>query len=47
MKPKFNQAYMDIAKQFAQLSHAKRLKVGACIIKDDVIVPGYNGTPAG
>ena len=38
---------MDIAKRFAQLSHAKRLKVGACIVKDDVIVPGYNGTPAG
>lgn len=47
MKPKFNATYMDVAKRFAQLSYAKRLKVGAVIVKDDLMVPGYNGTPSG
>lgn len=48
MKRKFIDAYMDVAERFAQLSSAKRLKVGAIIVKDDRIVSiGYNGTPAG
>jgi dCMP deaminase len=39
---------MDTAKRFAQLSTAKRLQVGAIIVKDDRIISiGYNGTPAG
>jgi len=39
---------MDVAKRFAQLSYAQRLKVGAIIIKDDRIVAyGYNGMPSG
>lgn len=48
MKQKFIDAYMDTAKRFAQLSTAKRLQVGAIIVKDDRIISiGYNGTPAG
>ena len=48
MKEKFKQAYMQTAKTFAELSHARRLKVGAIIVKDDRIVSiGYNGMPAG
>lgn len=47
MKPKLNQTYMDVAYRFAQNSHAKRLKVGCVIVVNDIMVPGYNGTPAG
>ena len=47
MKPKLLKTYMDVAKRFAQNSHAKRLKVGCAIVKDNIIVPGYNGTPEG
>ena len=37
-----------MAERFAQLSYAKRLKVGAIVVKDNrVISIGYNGTPAG
>lgn len=39
---------MNTAKIFAELSHARRLKVGAIVIKDNRIVSiGYNGMPAG
>lgn len=39
---------MQTAKIFAELSHARRLKVGAIIVKDDKIISiGYNGMPAG
>jgi dCMP deaminase len=48
VKTKFIEAYMDVAKRFAQLSYAQRLKVGAIIVKDDRIVAyGYNGMPSG
>ena len=48
MKSKFIDAYMDVAERFAQLSHAKRLQVGAIIVKDDRIISiGYNGMPTG
>ena len=48
MKPKFQQLYMDWATRLAQLSHAKRLQVGAVIVKDDSVISyGYNGMPAG
>jgi dCMP deaminase len=39
---------MDIARRTAELSHARRLQVGAVIVKDDKIISiGYNGMPAG
>ena len=39
---------MDTAKVFADLSHAKRLHVGAIIVKEDRIISiGYNGMPSG
>lgn len=39
---------MKTAKVFAELSHARRLHVGAIIVKDDRIISiGYNGMPAG
>ena len=48
MKKKWVDAFMDTAERFAQLSSAKRLQVGAVVVKDNRIVSiGYNGTPAG
>lgn len=48
MKQKYIRAYMDVASRFAELSSAKRLQVGAIIVKEDRIVSiGYNGMPAG
>ncbi len=48
MKTKFIDAYMDVAERFAQLSSAKRLQVGAIVVKDDRIISiGYNGMPTG
>lgn len=48
MKEKFISLYIDVAQRIAQLSHARRLKVGAVIVKDHRILSyGYNGTPAG
>ena len=48
MKKKWVDAFMDTAKRFAQLSYAKRLQVGAVVVKDNRIISiGYNGTPAG
>ena len=48
MKKKFIEVYMDVAERFAQLSSAKRLQVGAIVVKDDRIISiGYNGMPAG
>lgn len=48
MKQKFKQAYMQTARIFADLSHARRLHVGAIVVKDDRIISiGYNGMPAG
>jgi dCMP deaminase len=39
---------MQTAKIFAELSHARRLHVGAIVVKDDRIISiGYNGMPAG
>jgi dCMP deaminase len=48
MKPKFINLYIDLAQRIAELSHAKRLQVGAVVVKDHRILSyGYNGTPAG
>ena len=48
MKPKFKTLYSNIAEEVAKMSHARRLQVGAVIVKDDrVISMGYNGMPAG
>ena len=41
-------AHLEAAKAYAKLSSARRLKVGAVLVKDDrVISVGYNGTPTG
>ena len=48
MKQKFIDLYMDWAARTAELSHARRLQVGAVIVKDDSVISyGYNGMPAG
>ena len=48
MKQKFKSVYMKVAKDFAHLSHARKLKVGAIIVKDNRIISvGYNGMPTG
>ena len=48
MKDKFINAYMDVAERFAELSSARRLHVGAIVVKDDRIISiGYNGMPSG
>ena len=39
---------MDVADRFSKLSTAKRLQVGAIVVKDDRIISiGYNGMPSG
>ena len=38
---------MDFARRVADMSRAERLKVGCVIVKDDTVIYGYNGTPAG
>ena len=48
MKPKFIDYYMNIAQLTAQLSYAKRLQVGAVIVKgNQILSSGYNGMPSG
>jgi len=48
LKQKWVEAFMDTAERFAQLSSAKRLQVGAVVVKDNRIISiGYNGMPAG
>jgi len=48
LKQKLIDAYMKTAETFAELSHARRLHVGAIVVKDDRIISiGYNGMPAG
>ena len=45
---KFDRAHMQTAKVYARLSPAKRLKVGAILVKESRIISiGYNGTPSG
>lgn len=41
-------AHLKVAKVYSHLSYAKRLKVGAIILKNDRVVSvGYNGMPSG
>ena len=48
MKDKFINAYMNVAERFSELSSARRLHVGAIVVKDDRIISiGYNGMPSG
>ncbi len=48
MNNKIVQAHMQVAEIYSMLSYAKRLQVGAIVVKDNrVISIGYNGTPAG
>ena len=48
MKQKWVDAFMDTAERFAQLSSAKRLQVGAVVVRDNRIISiGYNGMPSG
>ena len=45
---KYAKAYLRMAKEWAELSHCNRKKVGALIVKDRMIISdGYNGTPTG
>ena len=45
---KYDKAYLRIAREWSKLSHCKRKKVGALIVKDRMIISdGYNGTPSG
>lgn len=45
---RYDEAYLKMAEHWAELSHCKRKKVGALIVKDQMIISdGYNGTPAG
>ena len=44
---KYDKAYLRMALEWAKLSHCERKKVGAIIVKDDMIISdGYNGTPS-
>lgn len=48
MSNKHDIQYLKIAQIWAENSYAKRLKVGAIIVKDNTIIAdGYNGTPRG
>lgn len=48
MKTKFEKMYMEIAETVSKMSYAKRLQVGAIVVKDNRIISiGYNGTPSG
>ena len=48
MKPKYIKAHMQVAETYAKLSTARRLQVGALIVKEDRIISiGYNGMPSG
>ncbi len=45
---KYDHAYLKMAKEWAELSHCNRKKVGALIVRDRMIISdGFNGTPTG
>lgn len=52
MKPRFAEYYMDIAKRSAQMSYARRLKVGAVAVdisgkRSRILSTSWNGMPEG
>ncbi len=45
---KYDRTYLKMAKEWSKLSHCERKKVGALIVKENMIISdGYNGTPSG
>lgn len=45
---RYDSAYLRMASSWSELSHCSRKKVGAIIVKNDMIISdGYNGTPSG
>ena len=45
---KYDLAYLKMAKEWGELSHCERKKVGAIIVKNGMIISdGFNGTPTG
>lgn len=45
---RYDRAYLRLAKSWALLSYCNRKKVGAIIVKENVIISdGYNGSPSG
>ncbi len=45
---KYDLAYLNMAREWAKLSHCKRKQVGALIVKNGTIISdGFNGTPIG
>jgi dCMP deaminase len=45
---RYHRAYLRMAASWSELSHCERKKVGALIVKDEMIISdGYNGTPGG
>ena len=45
---RYDNAYMNMAEEWAKLSHCTRKNVGALIVKDNMIIAdGYNGSPSG
>jgi len=45
---RYDNAYMNMAEEWAKLSHCTRKNVGALIVKDKMIIAdGYNGSPSG
>jgi dCMP deaminase len=45
---RYDRAYLKMATEWAVLSHCTRKKVGALLVRDNMIISdGYNGTPSG
>lgn len=45
---RYDKLFLEICDKYAEMSYAKRKKVGSVIVKDNTIISdGYNGTPVG
>jgi dCMP deaminase len=45
---RYDRAYLKMAVEWAALSHCSRKKVGALVVRENMIISdGYNGTPSG